>query len=40
MREGRQNREIAMSSVVFVAKGSKVAQGVVRKGMKAAGVWY
>ena len=38
--ERRQNGEIAASSVVFVVKGSKAAQGLVRKGIKAAGVWY
>jgi hypothetical protein len=26
--------------VVFVVKGSKVAQGLIKKGIKAAGVWY
>jgi hypothetical protein len=38
--ERRQNGEIAASSVVFVVKGSKAAQGLVNKGIKAAGVWY
>jgi len=38
--ERRQNGEIAVSSVVFVVKGSKVAQSLVKKGIKAAGVWY
>jgi len=40
IRERRQNGEIAASSVVFVLKGSKVAKGLVKKGIKAAGVWY
>jgi outer membrane biosynthesis protein TonB len=40
IRERRQNREIAASSVVFVVTGSKVAQSLVKKGIKAAGVWY
>ena len=40
IRERRQNREIAASSVVFVVKGSKVAQSLVKTGIKAAGVWY
>jgi len=40
IREGRQNGEIAASSVVFLVKGSKIAQSLVREGIKAAGVWY
>jgi hypothetical protein len=40
MREGRQNGEIAVSSVVFVLKWNKVAQSLVKKGIKKAGVWY
>jgi len=40
IRERRQNGEIAASSVVFVVKGSRVAQSLVKKGIKAAGVWY
>jgi len=40
IRERRQNAEIAASSVVFVIKGSKMAQSLVREGIKAAGVWY
>jgi len=40
IRERRQNGEIAASSVVFFVKGSKVAQSLVKKGIKAAGVWY
>jgi len=40
IRERRQNGEIAASSVVFVVKGNKVAQRLVRMGIKAAGVWY
>jgi len=39
-RERRQNGEIAASSVVFVVKGCKVAQTLLKKGIKAAGVWY
>jgi len=38
IKERRQNGEIAASSVVFVVKGSKVAQSLVQKGIKAAGV--
>ena len=40
IRERRQNREIAASSVGFVVKGSRVAQSLVKKAIKAAGVWY
>jgi hypothetical protein len=40
IRERRQNGEIAASSVVFVVKGNKVAQRLVKMGIKAAGVWY
>jgi len=40
IRERRQNGEIAVSSVLFVIMGSKVAQSVVEKGIKAAVVWY
>jgi len=40
IREMKQNGEIAASSVVFVVKRSKVAQSSVKKGIKAAGVWY
>jgi len=40
IRESKQNREIAASSVVFVVKGSRMAQRMIKKGIKAAGVWY
>ena len=40
IRERRQNREIAESSVVFFIKGNKVAQSLFRRGIKAPGVWY
>jgi len=40
IREGRKNGEIATWSVVVFVKGSKVAQSLVKKGIKAAGVWY
>jgi len=40
IRERRQNGAIAASSVVFVVKGSKMAQSLVKKDIKAAGVWY
>jgi len=40
IRERRPNGEIAASSVVFVVKGNKVAQRLVKKGIRAAGVWY
>ena len=39
-RERRQNSVITASSVVFVVKGSKVAQNLIKKGIKAAGVWH
>jgi len=37
IRERRQNGKIAASSVVFVLNGSKAAQKVIMKGIKAAG---
>jgi hypothetical protein len=40
IRERRQNREITASSVVFVIKGRKVPQNLIKKGVKAAGVWH
>jgi len=40
IRERRQNGEIASSLVVFVVKGSRLAQSLIEKGFKAAGVWY
>jgi hypothetical protein len=40
IRDRRQNGGIATSSVVFVVKGNKVAQSLIKKGIKAAGVWY
>jgi hypothetical protein len=40
IRDRRQNGEIAVSSVVFVVKGSRLAQSLIKKGIKAAGVWY
>ena len=40
IRERRLNGEIAASSVVFVVKGSKVAQNLVKKCINTAGVWY
>ena len=40
IRERRQIGEIAASSVVFVGKGSKLVKGLVKKGIKAVGVWY
>jgi len=39
-RERRQNGQIPASSVVFVVKGSRLAQSLIKKGIKAAGVWY
>jgi hypothetical protein len=38
IRERRQNREISATSVAFDVKGSKVAQRLVKKGIKSAGV--
>jgi hypothetical protein len=38
--ERKQNGEIAASSVVFVVKGNRLAQSLIKKGIKAAGVWY
>jgi len=40
IRETRQNGEIGVSSVVFVVKRSRLAQSLIKKGSKAAGVWY
>jgi len=40
IREKRENGEIAMSSVVFIIKGSRVAQSLVKKESMVAGVWY
>jgi len=40
IRERRENGEIAASSVVFVMMGIMVAQSLVKKAIKAAGVWY
>ena len=40
IRERRQNEEIAASSVVLVVKGRKAALKSIKKGFKAAGVWY
>jgi len=40
IRERRQNREIAAPSVVWVVKGSSLAKSVIKKGIKAGGVWY
>jgi len=40
IRERRQKGEIAASSVVFVVKRSKMAQSLVKKGIKVAGAWY
>jgi len=37
IRERRQNREIAASSVVFVVKGSRVAQSLVKNGINGRG---
>jgi hypothetical protein len=38
--ERRRNGEIAASLVVFVVKGNKVPQRLVKMGIKAARVWY
>jgi len=40
IRERRQNGEITTSSVVLVVKGSRLVQSLIKKGIKAAGVWY
>jgi len=40
IRERRQNGEIHSSSLVFLIMGSKMIQSLVKKGIKAAGVWY
>jgi hypothetical protein len=40
IRERKQKGEIAPSSVVFVVKESRLAQSLVKKGIKAAEVWY
>jgi len=39
IRERGQNRQITVSSVICVVKGSNAAQVLCRKGIKAAGVW-
>ena len=39
IRERRQKCEISATSVVFVVMGSKVAQSLIKQGIKA-GVWY
>jgi hypothetical protein len=38
IRERRQNGKIAASSVVFVVKGSRLVQNLIKNGIKAAGV--
>jgi hypothetical protein len=40
IRERRQKREISAFSMVFIVKGSKVAQELVKEGGKAVGVCY
>jgi hypothetical protein len=40
IQERRHNGEIAPSSVVFFVKGSMPAQSLIKKGIKAAGMWY
>jgi len=40
IKRRRQKGEISASSVVFVVKGSKVTQRLVKEGIKAVGVWY
>jgi hypothetical protein len=40
IRERRQIRAIPASSFVLVVQGSKMAQSLVMKAIKAAGVWY
>jgi hypothetical protein len=40
IRERRQKGEIAATSVFFVVKRSLPGQSLIRKGIKAAGVWY
>jgi len=40
VRERRQNGEIAASSGVCVRNGTRLAQSLIKKGFKAAGVWY
>lgn len=36
----RRNRELSASLVVFVVKCSKVAKGLVKRSIKAVGVWF
>jgi len=38
--ERRHNGVIVASSVIFFVKARKMAQNLVKKGLKAAGVWY
>jgi hypothetical protein len=40
LRERRKNREISMSSVVFVVKARRLAQSVIKKDITAVGTWY
>jgi hypothetical protein len=40
IRDRSQNGEIAERSVVFIVMGCKMAQSIVKKGIKVAGVWY
>jgi hypothetical protein len=40
IRKRRRNEQIAASVVFIFVKGSQVAKGLVKKGMKEAGMWY
>jgi len=40
IRERRLTGEIAASSAVFVIKGRRLAQSLIKKGIKGAGMWY
>jgi hypothetical protein len=40
IRERRLNRDITASSEVFIVKGHKAAQKLIKKGINAAGVWH
>jgi hypothetical protein len=40
IRERTKHGEIATSLVVFIVMGSRVVQNLIKKGIKAAGVWY
>jgi len=40
IRQRRQNGEVAPPSIVFVVKGNRLAQSMIKKGINPAEVWY